>query len=178
MKKNQFIQDVGYLKFIGSLAVASFFILPGCATQSPSNESSSAKAISIVPADESTPNMPVVVAELVVDSVIETPKAPESEPETGSVASILKKMETSPYTLYWRQKDTYSYYVGGLVDAKYQPGVGLVVKDDLPDETSITCKYDDAGSLGGIGKGEPKKDQKIKEACSKLMFALDSELSG
>jgi len=179
MKENQFVRNKRYLKviscfkgsFVGCLTITSLLFLSGCATQATSTNSAT-KPVAIAPADESVPTMPVAIAALVIEPEIETPKEPVPEPEMGSVASVLKKMESSPYTLYWRGTDTYSYYVGGLFDAEYKPGVGLVVKDDLPDETSLTCKYDGSGSLGDAGK-----DQKMKEACSKLMFTLDSELS-
>ena len=167
MKSNQ---KSYIIKTIGCVTIASAFILSGCATTSPNQTAD--VAIITPAADDSAPTMPSIAAATVVEEVAETPKTPEPEPEQGSVASVLKKMETSPYTLYWRGKNTYSYYVGGLFDAEYEPGVGLVVKDESTGETSLTCKYDGAGSLGDAGK-----DAKVKDACSKLMFTLDSELS-
>jgi len=168
MKKNDFIQSVGYL------SIVSLFVLTGCATQSTPPQEASAEAVSIAPAatDSSAPTMPPAVAAAPVIEVQEAPKQPEPEPEDGSVASIIKKMETSPYTLYWRGKNTYSYYVGGLIDAEYKPGEGLVVKAESPDDNGLTCKFDDNGSLS-----DAEKDKKMKEECSKLMFTLDSELS-
>ena len=166
MKKKQIIQN------IGMLSIASIFVLSGCATQS-SSKSSSAEEVVIAPsADNSTPTIPEMMSSVSMEPKIEVAKVPEPEPELGSVASVLQKMETSPYTLYWRGKNTYSYYVGGLFEAEYAPGVGLVVKDESAGDTSLTCKYDGAGSLGDAGK-----DAKVKEACAKLMFTLDTELS-
>jgi len=165
MKKNQFVQCIGFM------SVASLLLISGCATQNSSSEPAAAEPVAIAPADDSSPTMPVASSPVVeVVEVVE--KKPEPEPEVGSVASVLKKMESSPYTLYWREKDTYSYYVGGLFDAEYQPGKQLVVKEDSLDEKSLTCTYDNAGNLG-----TNSQDAKAKDACSELMFTLDSELS-
>jgi len=167
MKKNQFIQS------IGCLTIASLFVLPGCATQSPLSQSASAGSVAVeVVADTSAPTMPAMAAAPVVAAVEDVPKAAAPSLEVGSVASVIKKMEASPYTLYWRGKNTYTYYVGGKFDAEYKPGESLVVKDSSVDENSLTCKYDGGGSLGSADA-----DLKMKEACSKLMFTLDSELS-
>lgn len=167
MKNNFFIQSVG------CFAIGSLLTLSGCATNS-ANQSASAEVLVVAPeTDNSSPAMPAtLVGEPVIAQVKEEARKPDPEPEAGSVASVLKKMETSPYTLYWREKNTYSYYVGGMFDAEYKPGTGLVVKDESSDDTTLTCRYDGGGSLG-----EAAKDQKMKEACSKLMFTLDGELS-
>ena len=167
MKKKQIIQK------IGMLTVASVFVLSGCATQSASKSPSAEEVVIAPAADTSMPTMPEIAAAVGEPiEAVQHKKMPEPEPELGSIASVLKKMETSPYTLYWRGKNTYSYYVGGAFDAEYEPGVGLVVKDESTGETSLTCKYDGVGSLGEAGK-----DAKVKEACAKLMFTLDTELS-
>ena len=169
----KYFTNVNCLKAVGSLTIVSIILLSGCAAQSASTKNASAEAALIAPAaDSSAPTLPEVAAAPVIEPVIVAPKKTELKPETGSVASVLKKMETSPYTLYWRSKNTYSYYVGGLFDAEYKPGEGLIVKDESSGDASLTCKYDDAGSLGNV-----EKDQKMKEACGKLMFSLDNELS-
>ncbi len=162
MKKNHIVQVLGFF------TILSVFVLAGCATQS-STSSASAEAVVIAPAaDTSVPTMPaaaVVAAEPETELAEPTKLAPV--PQVGSVASVLQKMETSPYTLYWSGKNTYTYYVGGAFDAEYEPGVGLVVKDGVEGETALTCQYDGAGSLNDATK---------KDACAKLMFTLDAEL--
>jgi len=170
MKKNQFIQRVGYLTAVFILA------LPGCARQSTSSSPASGEVVIAPPVDRSIPAMPVATPALVAEPEIAERVVLEPVPATGSVASVLQKMETSPYTLYWKEKDTYTYYIGGLLDAEYQPGVGLVVKDDSTDDASLKCKYDDGGSLSA-SEGDADKKQEMKEACSQLMFTLDAELS-
>lgn len=162
-----------FIQTLGCVTIASAFILSGCAVNSPQS-SDSADAVVIAPAaDTSSPTVPAIATAVSEETEVEiVPTLLEPEPELGSIASVLKKMETSPYTLYWRGKNTYSYYVGGALGAEYKPGESLVVKDESAGETSLTCKYDGAGALDGAAK-----DEKMKEACAKLMFTLDNELS-
>jgi len=165
--KNQFIQ------LLACLTLVSVAVLSGCATQTTSPTDAEAAAVIAPAPDTSAPAVPAIAMTEAEEPEADIKPTPlEPEPEPGSIASVLKKMETSPYTLYWGGKNTYSYYVGGALDAEYEPGVGLVVKGESGDEASLTCKYDGAGMLDGADK-----DEKMKEACAKLMFTLDAELS-
>ena len=83
-------------------------------------------------------------------------------------------MENSPYTLYWKDNNPYSYYVGGLLDAEYKPGAGLTVQEAKGDDSGISCQFTADGKLKNA---EGASDQKANEKCSKLMFTLDDELS-
>ena len=155
--------------FSGLVAVSALGLLSACATTpAPAPVQAAPVAAEIAP-DNSQPTSPIGAF------VVEAPKPslaePVAIPERGSVASVVKKMETSPYTLYWKESDSYSYYVGGLFDAEYKAGSGLTVLEAVGDDTGITCKFDANGKLGGSG------DEKSNKACSALMFTLDDELS-
>lgn len=153
--------------FTGIVSVSMLGLLSACATTSEPVKTAPVAA-AVVP-DNSQPTIPV--AALVVEPPKPAPVEPEPLPERGSVASVVKKMESSPYTLYWRDDNSYSYYIGGLLDAEYKPGAGLTVQEAKGDDSGITCKFDDKGKLSGAG------DPKSNKACSELMFTLDDELS-
>jgi len=153
--------------FTGLVSVSMLGLLSACATTS--EPVKTAPVAAAITPDNSQPSTPIGAF------VVEAPKPaiakPEALPERGSVASVIKKMETSPYTLYWKDNNSYSYYIGGLLDAEYQPGSGLTVQEAKGDDSGITCKFDDKGKLTASG------DPKSNKACSELMFTLDDELS-
>lgn len=156
------------VKIIGIISLTSLFVLSGCATQQATAPSDPTPVV-IAPADTSAPTIPVTAAP-VVDPEPVVAKKPEPLPEPGSVASVVRKMETSDYTLYWREKNTYSYFIGGKFDAEYEPGKTLTVKEDFGDDSGVICSYDNAGTLA-------KADDKMKKTCGELMLTLDDELS-
>jgi len=154
----------------GVIAASSFILLSACATTTATK--TPAAPVAAATPDVSQPTSPIGAF------VIE---APESEPAKaiplparGSVASVVEKMESSPYTLYWKEDASYSYYVGGVLDAEYKPGAGLTVQEAKADDTGITCKFDAEGNLS---TATVRVDQKSSEVCSQLMFTLDDELS-
>ncbi len=110
----------------------------------------------LIPVDE---NMDVVVRDQLADI--------EVEPlyERGSVESVSDKMEGHPGTLYWGGKDTYSFYVGGVLSAEYKPGEGLRIQEVKGDDSGIVCQF-----------GEKDADVQKSSACSQLMLTLDAEL--
>lgn len=121
-------------------------------------------------ADTSDPTLPVDSTQATVTEVKVVKKtATRPSPKPGSVQSVISKMENSPYTLYWREKNSYSYYIGGQVDAEYKPGSGLTVRNDVQGDNKIVCEYDAAGNVKADAPG-------VKEACAKLLFSLDGEL--
>jgi len=161
-----------YIRVVSVIGVSSLLVISGCATTSkPVDKSDKTAAVS--EPDKSSPTVPV--SPIVVEAPKAPPKAPEPPPKPGSVASVLKKMESSAYTLYWREKDTYSYYIGGVIDAEYQPNKGLNVRVDQNDDQGLVCEYSEDGKLSKFENIDSQ--DKAQEACSKLMFTLDDELS-
>ena len=156
-------------QLIGLVSVTSLVILTGCATQGPTPDSTNAQsaAVTSTPADQSSPSIPVTAATVVP---VEEKKVVATPPEPGSMASVVKKMNKNPFTLYWREKDSYSYHVGSSLDAEYKPGTGLTVKA-LQAEKSVVCEFDSSGKLVNAAKTPGSEDQ-----CSKIMFTLDAEL--
>lgn len=159
-------------QLIGIVSAASLVIMTGCATQgsTTNNSDSQAAQAATIPEDQSSPSIPVAATEVVPVEKAEEKKTPEQPPKPGSVASVLKKMNENPFTLYWREKNSYSYHIGSVLDAEYKPGEGLVVKAKQED-TSIVCEFNEAGKLVNVNIKEGAKDQ-----CSEIMFTLDLEL--
>ncbi|HFE38488.1 MAG TPA: hypothetical protein ENK06_08775 [Gammaproteobacteria bacterium] len=123
--------------------------------------------------DQSDPVLPV--AALPVDVPVQkkelAPVEAQALPARGSVARVVKKLETSPYALYWREKNAYSYYIGGLLRAEYQPDSGLTVQELKGDDAGVVCQFGKNGL-----QAKAANDAKADETCSQLMFTLDDEL--
>jgi len=160
------------LKLCGILSLSSVALFTGCAT-TPSDEASNGSNVSINDApDQSQPNSPLapVVA-------LGEPKAePEQQPMKGTVASVLKKIETNQFSLYWREKNSYTYFIGDELDAEYKLNEKSLMVRDRAGEQGLVCVYDESGALRkteGISADKPE----AKDACSKLMFTLDDDMS-
>jgi len=163
------------MKLQRSIRVTFVLILPllilmsGCAsTPKPVTKPASVAAAP----DQSEPTTPI--GAFVIEAPKPPPAAPKEPPKPGSLESVVQKMESSPYTLYWKENNSYSYYVGGLLDAEYTPGKGLTVQEVKGDDTGVICSFNAEGKLSSP---DTAKDAKSKDVCSKLMFTLDDELS-
>ena len=159
-------------KLCGILSISSFVLFTGCAT-TPSDDAANGNSASINDApDQSQPNSPLapVVA-------LGEPKAePAPEPMHGTVASVLKKIETNKFSLYWREKHSYTYFIGDEINAEYKPNENSLMVKDRAGEKGLVCIYDEGGALRkteGISVDNPE----AKDACSKLMFTLDEDMS-
>lgn len=154
-------------RLIGIFSAASLALMAGCASQGPvASDQSQVEKAAIE--DTSSPAIPVTAAEVVPPP--EVKKEPDAPPAPGTVASVLKKMDQNPRTLYWKERNSYSYHVGGLVNAEYKPGEGLVVKSEQTDN-AVICEFNEAGTMVNANAKPGEKDQ-----CSELMFTLDTEL--
>ncbi len=155
-----------FTKLVGLLSGISLFIVTGCASQGPVQAPETAQAE--IPVDTSVPAAPVAVtAEMVVPPAEE--KLADELPKTGSVASVLKKMDDNRFTLFWREKNTYTYHMGNVLDAEYKPGSGLVVKSET--DSAVVCEFNEQGDLINVNAA---LDTQTK--CNDLMFALDEDL--
>ncbi len=161
-----------YLKLCGILSISSVVLFTGCAT-TPSGDATEGSNVSISNApDQSQPNTPLapVVA-------LGEPKAePEQEPMQGTVASVLKKFETNRFSLYWREKNSYTYFIGDELDAEYKPNEKRLMVRDRAAEQGLVCVYDESGALRK-SEGIAVEESEAKDACSKLMLALDDDMS-
>jgi len=147
--------------------VSMFILLSACATtKSPTNVT----PVAVVPVapDTSDPTLPITLIPLEVEVIVrEKPAEIEVEPlhERGSVGSVSKKMKSHPGTLYWSGKDTYSFYVGGILSAEYKSGEGLRIQEVKGDDSGIVCQFD-----------EKEAGVQQNPECSQLMLTLDAEL--
>lgn len=144
----------------GCLSLVMVVVLIGCATPIKQPE-----PVVMFEPDMSEPTLPIFPRKpLTIKTEQSKPLA--EIPARGSVASIINKMPKNPYTRYLSAEGAYSFYVGGVLSAKYKPGDGLLVKDAKTDDTGITCQFDEVAI----------DTKNIKAACTELMFTLDDEL--
>jgi len=84
-------------------------------------------------------------------------------------------MEAHTRTLYWSQKDSYTYYHGGVLEAEYKPGKGITLREDKA-ENAIECHFNEAGNLA-LNSVDTQKKSTFQKKCSQLMFTFDEEIS-
>jgi len=111
-------------------------------------------------------------AEISPSSTPDVTAVPESQEENikqGTFTSVVQKIGDNPLTLYWSGDQTYTFYIGGLMEAKYKPGDGLMIREDKED-TGVVCNFSDEGKLSPDASAQ-------KQKCGDLMFALDQQLT-
>lgn len=165
MYKKQIVSSLAFA-LVGGMAM-----LAGCATQGGSSKEVTSESVAKVqPAMEPTAPVAAVAAPEPVAAPVAKAEAeaPADTVKPGTVSSVLKKMDENRLTLFWREKGTYTFSVGGLVDAEYKPGDGLFVRDDSASDKAVECNYSEDGKF--------KSDPALSKTCSELMFTLDQEL--
>lgn len=93
-------------------------------------------------------------------------------PKKSKPKNIIDKMAASDFTLYWREKGLYTFYIGGVLQAEYKPGSGLTIKEDK-EENALECRYNE--QLGLQIKKKAASD--FRNRCSKLMLSFDEQIS-
>ncbi len=96
----------------------------------------------------------------------------KSAPKKRKPETIIDKMAASDFTLYWRNTGMYTFYMGGVVQAEYKPGSGLILREDK-DENALECHYNE--QLGLQVKKKEKSD--FRDRCSALMLSFDEQIS-
>ena len=157
-----------YVNRYSVLFILSVFIIAGCATKPADTQTASPQPVIEVP-DQSQPTTPreTVVAH-------GQPEAePDAGPVPGSVASVVKKMEKNPFSLYWREKNSYTFFIGNELNAEYDLDENQLVIEDIGANQGLVCTYDESGELRKV---EGQDADAAKDACDKLMFTLDNEM--
>lgn len=96
----------------------------------------------------------------------------KTETQQGFEGTV-EKMLNNRMTLYWRDKNSYTYSIGDAFEAKYKPDDGLTLLDETNPANSLVCEFSLSGDLN-TGTDKFKAQQK---ACADLMFTFDSELT-
>ena len=157
-----------YTNRYSAIFILFIFIIAGCATKPAETQTAEQQPVIEVP-DQSQPNAP---SEIVVSHG--QPKAePEAGPVPGSVASVVKKMKKNPFSLYWREKNAYTFFIGNELNAEYDLDDNRLVIESVGGDQDLICTYDESGELRNIdGEGA----EEAKKACADLMFTLDNEM--
>ena len=89
------------------------------------------------------------------------------------IMETINKLENHPRTLYLSKSDQYEYYVGGMVDAKYDINKNrLIVTNALTKATKpVTCKY---SKDGDIIPGKKTLPSQTIDECNKLINELNT----
>ncbi len=135
----------------------ALLLAAGCASQGPINTGDSEETTKAQTANTSTTDA-------------ETP-APAAKPKDQALLrQALQKMSQHRLTLYWKEKNSYTFTVGGELEAEFFPGKGLTVRDLSQGDSAeaLSCKYALDGTLLEPA-GAP--------ACTQLLKALDQLLS-
>ncbi len=172
--------DVRFSRLVGCMSLCAVALVVGCASEGqklsstiPPTEEQVAKTVQAV-----EPTLPLATQTLGIEASAPEPvsePAKEKKIEAGSFASVVKKLEDNPLTLYFRGDESYRFYLGGTAEATYKPGDGLLVREDKDD--ALVCQFAENGSLNLPEKITPDKASQQKEACSTLMFAVDQALT-
>ena len=86
---------------------------------------------------------------------------------------MVKKMEKSPFSLYWREKNAYTFFIGDELNAEYNLDESRLVIEDISSSEGLVCTFDESGELRKV---EGQDADAAKDACAKLMFTLDNEM--
>lgn len=99
------------------------------------------------------------------------PAAPAPNVPATDLASLIEKMKTFPRVLWHSHDDTYQFYVGTVLFAKYDPYKDIfTIRTDNADLKNLVCEHDpDKGwKVAGSSKGV---------TCKGLLNEMDDYLS-
>ena len=162
-------------------AVGAVF-LAGCATEGGAPEQSARASFAekgvAQPLAPSAPAAEVVTTNAAQPQVQvankEAEKVAAAAAPAGTLPSVVKKLNKNKNTLYWRDNNSYSFYVGSVVRAEFKPGTGLTVTPDN-EEAGYECHYQADGKLVAAG-ADPAKTAALQDQCKALMFTLEEQL--
>ncbi len=137
----------------------------GCASQGPTDTSDTEETVASQAANGTQEN-----AENPTPADIPA-KPPAAKPKDQALLrQVLQKMSQHRLTLYWKERDSYTFTVGGELEAEFFPGKLLTLRDLSQGDSAeaLSCKYALDGTLLEPA-GSP--------ACTQLLKALDQLLS-
>lgn len=144
-------------------------LLAGCAS-TPNTPVQGQDVQAVHSADE--PSAPPVAAVMPV-AASSGPAVAGQEKGTG-VPALAKRLEKNRLTQFWREKNSYTYFMGTEIEAEYKPGQALTLRDDSQ-ENGLTCTFALKGGLAVAG-GPADAAAKSQDRCNEMMFTLDQQL--
>lgn len=158
-------------------------LIAGCATDGSAPAQSSSRA-SFSETGVAQPLAPSAPAAEVAASNAAQPQVAAANKEAeksaaaaavaGTVPSVVNKLSKNKHTLYWRDTGAYSFYVGSVVRAEFNPGTGLMVTPDN-EEAGYECRFQPDGKLESKVT-DPAKAAALQDQCKALMFTLEEQL--
>lgn len=151
------------------ILVVGVLMAAGCAS-TPNTNVQEQEVQAVRSVDE--PSAPPVAA--VMPVVAPAEPTPEGKAKSEGVPALAKRLEKNRLTQYWREKNTYTYFVGTEIEAEYKPGQALTLRDDSQ-ENGLTCTFALGGGLDVAG-GTAEAAAANKDRCNQMMFTLDQQL--
>jgi hypothetical protein len=155
------------------LGVGAIALSAGCASKSTAMSSSQAEPVAA--SGTVAEQMPVMEP---TSPVAETPVVAESKPDVASksekkqgIAALIDKLANNPLTLYWRERNAYTYYVGSEIEAEYKPQDGVLTLRQPNLDNAVECNISKSGDIESPAASEGQT------SCKDLMFTLDAALS-
>jgi hypothetical protein len=159
------------------------------ATESAATTASTTEATAAAPAAEPSPAPAATPASATPDPVASAtapppPSAPAPAPakaanvEKNIDASLITSLMTkNPRTLWHGATGSYSFFVGNVVLADYQPSAGKLAVATGNRSDNMTCEYNLEGRLLKVdgAKASPEKQTPCHELASSLVTYLKSE---
>jgi len=174
IKGGGFVMPNNTIKLYRVLSILFVLSITACATGLEESEPLPLNSTFVlVTPDQSQPNSPFYTVVAVGEQAVE----PEAQPMPGTVASVLKKIEINPFSLYWRDENSYTYFIGETIDAEYKPNDKSLRVRDIRNKDGLVCFYDENGALRNT-QGRDAEMSQAKDVCSKMMFALDDDMGG
>ena len=160
-----------------ALCAAINLLASGCATQDTAVQGSTTSG------DAGATEVESPAAEVIPLGQTSINKTGETEMETAlpDIAELAKEIASNPLSLWQSTKNSYEFFIGGVLNAQYSPNEKIltVMADSKEQGTkaALTCKY----TLDNTLKAEVPAGSDIKDptgVCDRLTRELARTLAG
>ncbi|MDH5231975.1 MAG: hypothetical protein OEZ58_13080 [Gammaproteobacteria bacterium] len=158
-----FLNESG--KVVEFFLVLLCLILTACAT-TPKEKHMSQSQIDVVEMVAMEPSSPT---EMVEPIRLSESGSATVQPALSGIALVADKMLKNPLTLYWKERNSYSYSVGTVLEAEYFENEKLLVKAIVDDNTRVECFYNMQGQLTNA-------NEKRNQLCKHVMATLQAQI--
>ena len=107
-------------------------------------------------------------------AVSEAPSAATPVPTSLTISDVVKLIRDHGSSMYKVGDDSYQFFVGGLIDAKYFPGDKRLSVSDASANDGLTCNYTIEGNLQTEADEDAAKE--FTQGCESLVKKLSGLL--